>query len=101
MNLSDLKANQRVMRQHDRHYIDTQWKPKEEEFVWYCTKSYPNLGSTSSQRGENYHPVIREITNGQLSFERSAKNLSQKVLSILEDLATDEDDSLRHYVRTA
>jgi hypothetical protein len=105
MNLSDLKANRkalkRVMRPHDRHYIETQWEPKEEEFMWYYTKSYPNLGSTSSQRGESYHPVVREITNGQLSFERSAKNLSQKVLSILKDLTTDEDDSIRHYVRTA
>lgn len=44
---------------------------------------------------------MTSMTNGQLSFERSAKNLSQKVLSILKDLATDEDHSLRHYVRTA
>ena len=68
MNLSDLKTNRkalkRVMRPHDRHYIETQWEPEEEEFVWYYTKSYPNLDSMSSQRGESYHPVVREIANG-------------------------------------
>jgi hypothetical protein len=54
------------------------------------------LDSTSSQRGES-----SEIINGQLSFKRSAKNLSQKVLSILKDLVTDEDNLLCQYIRTA
>jgi hypothetical protein len=89
------------MRPHDRWYIYTEWECQEERFVWYHTKSYPNLGSTASQRGESYHPIIREITNGQLSFEESGKRLARKVLSILKELSTDEANSLRSYPRLA
>lgn len=89
-----------ALRPHDRQYLQ-QWVQKERQFVWFYTKTYPNLGSTSSQRGESYHPVIREITNSQLSFEESGKRLSRKMLSVLKDLATDEDSSLRSYNRLA
>ena len=44
---------------------------------------------------------MREITNGQLSIEESAKRLISKTLSILKDMATDEDLSIRKYTRTA
>jgi hypothetical protein len=43
---------------------------------------------------------MREITNGQLSIEESAKRLISKTLSILKDMATDEDLSIRKYTRT-
>src|SRR5437764_1047237 len=99
--LDELKSNKKallaVMRPHDRWYILTEWEPKEESFIWCYTKSYPNLGSTSSQRGESYHPIVKEITNGQLSFEESGKNLALKVLSILKDVAIDEAPSSRGY----
>ena len=73
-----------------------------EDCVIYCyIKFYPNLDFTSSQRGESYHPIMREITNGQLSIEESAKRLISKTLSILKDIATDEDLSIRKYTRTA
>ena len=62
---------------------------------------YANLGSTASQRGESYHPVVRKITNGQLSFEDSGKRLATTVLSILKDLATHEYSSMRSYDRRA
>lgn len=44
---------------------------------------------------------MREITNGQLSIEESAKHLISKTLSILKDIATNEDLSIRKYSRTA
>jgi hypothetical protein len=44
---------------------------------------------------------MREITNGQLSIEDSAKRLISKTLSILKDMAVDEDISIRKYTRTA
>jgi len=44
---------------------------------------------------------MREITNGQLSIEESAKRLISKTLSILKDMAIDEDLSIRKYTRTA
>ena len=89
------------MRSDNRWYLESEWVPKEKQVIWYYTKSYPNLGSTASQRGESYHPVVREITNSELSFEESGKRLSRTVLSILKDLATDEDSSLRGYDRLA
>lgn len=71
--IAELDINRKLLlealRPEDRHYITDTWKPKEERVVWCYTKFYPNLGSTSSQRGESYHPVTREITNGQLTIE--------------------------------
>src|SRR5204863_1364099 len=64
-------------------------------------KKYANLGSTASQRGESYHPVLKEITSGQLSFEDSGKRLSMKILSICKDLDTYEYESMRGYSRLA
>lgn len=60
---------------------------------------YPNLGSTASQRGESYHPVIRKIINGQLSFEDSGKRLASTVLLLLKDLSTFEYQSMQRYDR--
>jgi hypothetical protein len=57
-----------LLRPDDREYIDVHWRSVEESVIYYYTKQYPNLGATSSQRVESYHPVIRKITNGQLSF---------------------------------
>jgi hypothetical protein len=51
------------------------------------------------QRGESYHSVMREITNGQLSIKQSAKHLATKVLSILKDISTDEELSSKRYPR--
>jgi hypothetical protein len=67
--------------------------------VYYYTKSYPNLGSTASQRGESYHPIVREITNGQFTFEDAGKALSKKILSICRELDTSEYASARGYSR--
>jgi hypothetical protein len=44
---------------------------------------------------------MREITNGQLSVEQSAKRLAKKTLSILKEISTDEDLPLRKYPRAA
>jgi hypothetical protein len=105
MSIDELEANQQLLidalRPEDRAYIRDTWQPKEERVVWCYTKFYPNLGSTASQRGKSYHPVMREITNGQLLIEQSARRLATKVLSILKDMATDEDNSWRKYPRAA
>ena len=65
--------------------------------IWYHTKSYPNLGSTSSRRGESYHGVLRELTNGQLCLEDATKRSISKVLSISKDIETSEGISTRLY----
>ena len=44
---------------------------------------------------------MREITNSQLSIEQSARRLATKVLSILKDIAVDEELSVRKYPRVA
>jgi hypothetical protein len=105
MTIDELTANRAILiaalQPEDQDYIRKTWQTKEDRVVYCYTKFYPNLGSTSSQRGESYHPVMREITNGQLSIEESAKRLIRKTLSILKDMATDEDLSIRKYTRTA
>jgi hypothetical protein len=103
--LEDLEANREtlmdLLRPHDRYYIDVHWRKVEEAVVYYYTKMYANLGSTSSQRGESYHPVVRKITNGQLSFEDSGKRLAATILSLLKELSTFEYYSMRSYDRRA
>jgi hypothetical protein len=42
---------------------------------------------------------MREITNGQLSIDQSSKRLIIKMLSILKEIPTDEDLSVRKYPR--
>jgi hypothetical protein len=56
---------------------------------------------TTIKEGESYHPVVGEITCGQLSFEDSGKRLSIKILSICKDLDTHEYESMRGYGRLA
>jgi hypothetical protein len=103
MSIDDLEANRQLLidalRPEDRRYIRDTWQLKEDCVIWCYTKFYLNLGSTASQRGESYHPVMREITNGQLSIEQSAKRLMTKMLSILKEISTDEDLSVRKYPR--
>jgi hypothetical protein len=88
-----------LLRPQDQHYISQHWRSHEREVIYYYTKAYANLGSHSSQRGESYHPVVREITNGQLSFEDSGKALSKKILSICKDLDSSEYASAVGYNR--
>jgi hypothetical protein len=62
--------------------------------VIYCfIRKYPNFGAIISQRGESYYSIIKEITNGQLTFEKSVERLIMKVRSMLRDLVLDEDRS--------
>jgi hypothetical protein len=82
-------------------YIDNEWVHKEKKVVHHYTRKYANLGSTASQRGESYHNTVREITNGQLSLEDAVKRLTQKSLSSLKDIDTDEASSYGAYSRLA
>jgi hypothetical protein len=75
----------------DRAYIEKTWQPKESRVVYAYTRLYPNLGATSSQRGESYHYVMKQVTNGQLSLERSCQRLVRKILDILREFTMDED----------
>jgi MULE transposase domain len=101
--LEELETNRSylisLLRPKDKHYINEHWRKLEEQVIHYYTRTYANLGSTASQRGESYHPVVRKITNGQLCFEDSGKRLAATVLSILKDLATHEYSSMRSYDR--
>lgn len=87
------------LQSRDRQYIEETWGPKEHRVLHLYTRFYPNLGSTSSQRVESYHPVMRQISNGQLSLEQSANRLCTKIKSIIKDLAVDEQESMRKYPR--
>jgi hypothetical protein len=79
----------------EKKYIREIWLPKEHRVVYYYTNKYMNLGCHSSSRSESYHPVLRMMTNGQLSLEQSAKRLADTVISILKALDLNEDSSER------
>jgi hypothetical protein len=83
-----------LLRPEDKHYINEHWRKLEEQVIHYYIRMYASLGSTASQRGESYHPVVRKIMNGQLSFEDSGKRLAVTVLSILKDLTAHEYSSI-------
>jgi hypothetical protein len=88
MTIDELEQNRAVLIDallpDDKDYIRKTWYPKEERVIYCYINFYPNLGSTSSQRGESYHPVMREVTNGQLTIEESAKRMISKTLFNLE-----------------
>jgi hypothetical protein len=84
-----------------RQYIENEWVPKEHKVIAFYVSKLANLGSNSSQRGESYHNVVRELTNAQLSLEESAKRLARKVVSIIKDIESDEAESARLYPRLA
>ena len=48
----------------------------------------------ATQRSESYYPSFKKVTNGQLSLQESAIAISQKWLSIIKQLAQDEDRAL-------
>jgi len=88
-----------LLEPQDHHYIKEHWAALETRVIYVYTKLLANLGSTSSQRGESYHPVVRETTNGQISVEESVKRIVKKVKSILVTLERSEDKALTKYPR--
>jgi hypothetical protein len=74
-------------------YIDTYWRPKERQVLRCYTRLLPNLGCSSSQRVESFHPIFKQVLNGQLTLEQSARRIAKQVQRITRDLATDEDRS--------
>jgi len=80
-----------ALQSHDRTYIKETWLPKESRVIYAYTRLYPNLGCHSSQRGENYHVVVEQVTNGQLTLEESCRRLVRKVLDILKELSMDKN----------
>ena len=60
---------------NEPEYVNNVWKEKEEKVIHWYTKGNANLGCTSSQRVESFHPVLRQMTNGQLTLEISVTRL--------------------------
>jgi len=84
----------------DQDYIYKTWQIKKDRVIYYYTKFYPNLGSTSSQRGESYHSIMREIINGQLLIKELVKYLISKTLSILKNIIINKNLFIRKYIYT-
>jgi hypothetical protein len=95
------KRNQLASQLKAEHqdYILSHWKSLESRFIHYYTVCLPNLGSTSSQKVESYHPVVREFTNAQQPLEKAVKALIKAVESWAKAVSTVELESLRHYPR--
>src|SRR3981189_1275766 len=48
----------------DKAYIEDFWADKEERVIYYHIKKNRNLGCTSSQRVESWHPLVHQVCNG-------------------------------------
>lgn len=77
----------------NQYYITDTCTAREPTVITAYTKQFANLDCNATQRSESYHPVVRQITNDQLSLKASAKGLISKCLSILKDLDVDEAPS--------
>jgi len=95
--LTDLATNRErllaALKPAEVKYVQQNWVPKEDRVIAAYTRAYPNLGATATQRGESYHPVLRQTTNALLPLEESMQRLVQKLNQVFRDLATDEDSS--------
>jgi hypothetical protein len=49
----------RHLNQDEVTYINTYWRPKERQVLRYYTRLLPNLGCSSSQRIESFHPIFK------------------------------------------
>jgi hypothetical protein len=103
MTEEDLEANRQCLikglRTEHKDYIDKHWRAVETSFIHMFTKYYRNCGSTSSQRGESYHPITRECLHGNLSIEDSVDKLTNKVISVMKTITVSEGKSTRNYPR--
>ena len=84
-----------------KEYIENTWRHKESRVVRCYTRLNFNLDCHSSQRSESYHVVLKQMTNGQLSLENSAKMLAQTVIRLIRDMEQERDDDLKAYFRRA
>lgn len=82
-------------------YIEQTWRPKEHRVIRCYTSRLFNLGCRSSQRGESYYVVVKQMTNGQLSLENSATLLARTMTKLIEDIETQRDDDRKAYSRQA
>jgi hypothetical protein len=102
-NLLDLDVNRaalvNLLKEEHRYYIDVHWKKLEPRFIHHYTSTLLNLGSTSSQKVESYHPVVREFTNTHLPLEKAVDALIASVKTWSRSLASEEAPSLRSYPR--
>jgi MULE transposase domain len=103
MTEEDLELNRQFLINglKDKHkdYINNHWRSEETSFVHCFTKFYRNCGSTSSQRGESYHPITRETLHANLSIEDSVNKLTDKIISVMKTIAMSEGRSMRNYPR--
>jgi hypothetical protein len=103
--LEDLEHNRedlcRRLHRGARDYMEQTWQPKEPRVARCHTSRFFNLGMRSSQRVESYHPVLKQMTNGQLSLENSAIMLIRTLDRIVDDLETQRENELKGYSRLA
>lgn len=79
-----------VQTDSERSYLDS-WVEKERRVIPVYTDSYLNLGIHSTGRGEQWHRNTHEATNAQMTIERSAKAICNK----LDDAYTSHANDLR------
>jgi hypothetical protein len=97
----DLNRSQLVSQLKDKHrgFIDSHWERLEPQFAHFYVVYQPNLGSTSSQKVESYHPEVKKFINAQSPLQEAVHALIQNVETWAKSVGTKEAQSLRSYPR--
>jgi hypothetical protein len=83
-----------ALRPKEKGYILNTWLPKEKRVVFCYTKLLNNLEYVATQRNKSYYPLIKKITNGQLSLKNTVAAINNKTLAIYKQLGIDKNSVL-------
>jgi hypothetical protein len=95
--VTDLEVNRQALLEclHplEKEYINSTWRPKEQQVIYCYTRLLRNLGCSATQRLESFHNIIHQVTHGQLSLHKSAIGLAMRLKEIYIQRAEDEDNA--------
>ena len=81
--IKDISINReallRLLHTKDQEYLKSFYQPSEHQFIKAYTRLLPNLGSTSSQRGESIHPQVKKVTNRYTPIATAIERIIQVV----------------------
>ena len=66
----------------EQEYLLLNYQPKEHQFIWAYTRSYPNLGVNSTQRSKTYHNVLKSLVNRQMPLAESVRRTKKHIQEI-------------------
>lgn len=88
-NREDLRA---AVHPEEQKYLLRFHRPKEVQYVRFYTHKLNSLGSSSSQRGESYHNVVKRAFHRQLPLDEAVRLIGEDI----SELADVDNDLVMH-----